>query len=229
MKFKRNCPECQRDIFYKGENAFIHASELMRLCKSCTQRNVRYQRTHEQNETAKESRRLTMALKPKAQKEQSRLKQQISNLETWSKELLQAFVSNCLNNPSWHAKLKKPKICLNPEQKSRKIVESKVKMSFDDWQIVRSEYEKYASKVRTITNRQPLSTLENYGKGSSYHLDHKFSVAEGFRRGVEPKLIGSIVNLRYVTAQENLAKRDKCSVTLEELLFEIEILNKKDN
>lgn len=52
----------------------------------------------------------------------------------------------------------------------------------------------------------------------NYHIDHIFSIDAGYRQGVDPKVIGSIVNLQWMLSEENSSKRQRCDITHEELL-----------
>ena len=54
-------------------------------------------------------------------------------------------------------------------------------------------------------------------KKDAYHIDHKFSISEGFKQGVPPEIIGDIVNLEMIPAIENIRKYGKCSITLKKL------------
>jgi len=84
-------------------------------------------------------------------------------------------------------------------------------------------YIKYKNKVYSITKKQPIHLLENYEKrGNSgiegkYHLDHKYSIIEGFKNNINPNIIGDIKNLEFIPWLENIKKRTKCSITVEEL------------
>ena len=82
------------------------------------------------------------------------------------------------------------------------------------------EFKKYRRRVTYWTNKNDLSLLENYDKRSKtgYHLDHRFSVYEGFIQNIPPKIIGNISNLQMIPAKENISKATKCSITKEELL-----------
>lgn len=85
------------------------------------------------------------------------------------------------------------------------------------------EYEKYTRAVWRCTNMQPLETLVNYDKrGIDFHLDHKFSIAEGFRQNLSPEVIGNIANLQILSSHENILKSDSCSISKDDLLLEIE-------
>jgi uncharacterized protein YjcR len=99
-------------------------------------------------------------------------------------------------------------------------------MNYDEYLKIIDEYYKYELMVLKITRQQPIHTLFNYNKrGNSgvdgaYHLDHKFSIIEGFKNKVKPEIIGNIKNLEFIPWKENLKKRANCSITLEELISE---------
>lgn len=59
----------------------------------------------------------------------------------------------------------------------------------------------------------------NYTLGrNKYHLDHKFSILEGFKQNIDYKIIGSLYNLEVITEHDNCSKQSKCSITKEDLL-----------
>lgn len=86
------------------------------------------------------------------------------------------------------------------------------------------EFYKYKINVNRITNRQSIKNLPNYNKrGKSgvygaYHLDHKFSIMEGFINKIDPSIIGAINNLEFIPWEDNLKKRTKCSIKKEQLI-----------
>lgn len=82
------------------------------------------------------------------------------------------------------------------------------------------EFQDYRRKVDHFTRMQLIEQLANYEKRGEYHLDHKFSVAEGFRQGIPPEVIGNIVNLEFIPAIENVRKQSNCSIDKEALLLE---------
>jgi len=86
------------------------------------------------------------------------------------------------------------------------------------------QFKLYRLEVDKITNKQQIKTLkyENLRgfasiKGS-YSLDHKFSVQAGFKNNIPPYIIGNICNLEFILGVENSSKREKCSISLDELL-----------
>lgn len=86
----------------------------------------------------------------------------------------------------------------------------------------------YSTMVKHFTNLQDISNLPNFNKRGhsqlpdSYHLDHKFSVQAGFLNNIPPYIIGNIVNLEFIPHSINSSKREKCSISMDELfiLFE---------
>lgn len=85
-------------------------------------------------------------------------------------------------------------------------------------------FDLYKRKVWAETNRNDLTILENYSKRSrtGYHLDHKYSIWQGFTNNVSPEIIGHIKNLEMLPYQENLSKFNKCSITLQQLIESID-------
>jgi hypothetical protein len=67
---------------------------------------------------------------------------------------------------------------------------------------------------------QQIEQLANHDKRGEYHLDHKFSVAEGFRQGLPPEVIGHIVNLEFIPAADNVRKQSNFSIDKDVLLSE---------
>lgn len=84
---------------------------------------------------------------------------------------------------------------------------------------------KYRMEVGRLTNKQHLHLLENiekrgHIKNGGWHLDHRFSVNEGFLKGVPAEIIANICNLKMIPGHENVAKQEKSSITLEQLMTE---------
>jgi hypothetical protein len=82
-----------------------------------------------------------------------------------------------------------------------------------------TEFKKYRRKVYYWTSKNDLTVLSNSNRRSKtdYHLDHKYSITEGFYKKVPPKVIGSIHNLEFIPALDNVTKGIKCSITVEKL------------
>ena len=99
-------------------------------------------------------------------------------------------------------------------------------MNYDEYLEQIDIYYKYELEVLKITRQQPIKLLANYnnrgnsGVDGAYHLDHKYSIIEGFKNNIKPELIGNIRNLEFIPWKENLNKRAKCSITIKELINE---------
>ena len=71
---------------------------------------------------------------------------------------------------------------------------------------------------------KPIYKLSNYGKrgvsgvNGNYHLDHKYSILEGYKNKISPEIIGNIKNLEFIPWEENIKKRTKNSITINELI-----------
>lgn len=75
------------------------------------------------------------------------------------------------------------------------------------WEITEASFKKHYNQINpTGVNR-----------GSDWHLDHKFSIAEGFRSGLPASLIGSHHNLQMLPSKDNIKKGDSCSISESEL------------
>ena len=83
----------------------------------------------------------------------------------------------------------------------------------------RDKFQEYRNKVGRESARYNLQLLENFDKRGpkEYHLDHKYSVFEGFKNNVPVEIIGHVCNLEMLRYDENTSKGGKCSITLEEL------------
>jgi hypothetical protein len=84
---------------------------------------------------------------------------------------------------------------------------------------------RYRMEVGRLTYKQPLHLLANIEKrghieNGGWHLDHCFSVNEGFLKGVPAEVIANICNLKMIPGHENVVKQEKSSISLEHLMFE---------
>lgn len=82
-----------------------------------------------------------------------------------------------------------------------------------------TEYEKYKRAVWKETNASYAKHKESLGERSrSRHLDHIYSILHGFRDGIDPIILGNIVNLRIIDSRLNQAKSMNSDLTKEELM-----------
>ena len=86
-------------------------------------------------------------------------------------------------------------------------------------------FEKYNKNVRNLSSssfRFNRSFIDPSGlkeiNSRKYHVDHIYSVIDGFLNNIDPKIISSPINLRVISQQENLLKGSKSDILLEDLL-----------
>jgi hypothetical protein len=90
---------------------------------------------------------------------------------------------------------------------------------------VRSDYDLYRKLVYKYTRTslrkyKKIINPNNLKRGrneNEHHLDHKFSISEGFKNGIPPCIIGSQHNLEYILSKDNLIKLNKCTISLTNL------------
>lgn len=115
----------------------------------------------------------------------------------------------------------------NPSKSDRVI--SKIKQSrvaSGDWisDEHRSDLELYRIAVKNISAKSYRTYYYKINPKNlprsryKYHLDHIFSVEEGFKQGVPAEVIGHWTNLRMLWHLDNSIKNTKCHKTLEQLM-----------
>jgi hypothetical protein len=91
------------------------------------------------------------------------------------------------------------------------------------------KFELYKKQVRALTaktyrNFKSIINPNNLTNGKyDYHIDHKYSVYEGFKNGVDVKIMSSKENLQMLHYLDNLCKGTRCSIQLDELLLKQDI------
>lgn len=90
---------------------------------------------------------------------------------------------------------------------------------------------KYQLRVWFLTEQSVINdAIKDIEKRSTFwHLDHIFSVKQGFLLDVEPEIIASPVNLRIISRSQNCSKQDRCDITLEKLCNEYKKWRENEN
>ena len=84
-------------------------------------------------------------------------------------------------------------------------------------------HREYRNKVMGVTRRN-VDKFQNIlfnGKvddNEVYHIDHIYSIHEGYINKIDPEIIGDIANLQLLPADINRKKSTDCWITKEELL-----------
>jgi hypothetical protein len=96
----------------------------------------------------------------------------------------------------------------------------------------KNDFELYKWLVWYYTKLNNLSELENYNNRgrakkntNNYHLDHRYSIINGYHNNVPPNIIGHLKNIHFIHYQENIKKGHKNYISLKELY---EITNNKN-
>lgn len=82
----------------------------------------------------------------------------------------------------------------------------------------------YKSKVRKITeyywkNKQKYFNPENLTRGKKlYHIDHEFSIKDGFENNIPPYIIGHWTNLQMLHYKDNIKKQDFSNIDMNFLI-----------
>lgn len=130
------------------------------------------------------------------------------------------------------------KECLNCGKlhKKKQYCSQKCWMEFN--RSIKSEWEQYAIKCKFKFNvydypdKFDLSLINEHGwysasnRGNNLNgvsRDHRYSVKQGFINGIDPDIISHPANCSLILHTENQSKREKCSITLEQLYEEVDL------
>lgn len=88
----------------------------------------------------------------------------------------------------------------------------------------RDNYYRYKTLVLHLTNYHRQKLTEGYitglaGKPGAWHVDHKFSIIQGFREKISPFVIGHRANLQMLPWKQNIQKLHHCDISKENLFF----------
>ena len=86
----------------------------------------------------------------------------------------------------------------------------------------RDNYYRYKTLVLHLTNRYRQMLTEGYitglaGTPNAWHIDHKFSIIQGFREKISPFVIGHYENLQMLPWKQNIQKLHRCDISKEDL------------
>ncbi len=99
--------------------------------------------------------------------------------------------------------------------------------------MLKDEFNLYRDTVRKLSNENFQKFYydinpNNLPRGENYHLDHKFSILDGFLSKVPPEEIANPSNLQIITSSENRIKGSKsCTSKIFNQKQYNEIINKR--
>lgn len=106
-----------------------------------------------------------------------------------------------------------------PECVTEKIIKSKLAQSksVSDPKY-KKEFDLYKRSVWRHSNRTYKKYMYEQQRDRQNHLDHIVSIVDGFKNNIDPKVMGSIYNLRIVSGNSNRRKSYKSDQSPEELI-----------
>jgi len=93
----------------------------------------------------------------------------------------------------------------------------------------KTEKQKYYLEVLKYTNRSYVEFFDfinnENNRSIDFHLDHIYSIYDGFKNKIDPIILGSIINLQLLPAKINIKKNKNSWITLDELNERYNLLN----
>jgi hypothetical protein len=105
-------------------------------------------------------------------------------------------------------------------------IKQKISDKNKEWQALnpkdRTLMEEYYNAVRLVTNQNWYEYFHSINpnglqRSRDLHLDHIYSIAEGFANNIPPEIIGHWTNLRLLPKLDNSSKGANCHKTMEQL------------
>lgn len=235
-EFKRMCGDCGIDIFYTTLSSMNQAEKFGRKCRKCGCGWSKGQTKETNKSLAKMASNVSNANKGKKPWNTGLT----TDTDDRMKKLVEARVGYT-HSKEVKNKISKASILHWKDTQYRELVIERVKESITDesienWRIKmenggyftplseKNKVEQYKQLVWYYTRKNDLTVLPNSEKRgrldetkNAYHLDHIYSITDGYINNVEPEIIGSIHNLRFIPAMDNQIKKTKSDILLKEL------------
>lgn len=114
---------------------------------------------------------------------------------------------------------------LSIEERIKKMIITKIQNGKYLSDENRTPFEIYKRKVWEVTDRYIKIFPELNKRSRNIHLDHIYSIYEGFKNNIDPEIIGHFENLQLLESKLNISKSSSCWISLEELLHKIKNSN----
>lgn len=216
MEYKRDCPECGKELHYTDRSNYARAIKRNSVCVNCKKMPDSLKKKLSKRWKGKKNPDYKRRENPP--KNYSRdCPNGCGNIMTYVrygkyKEAVKKGTRcrSCIMKD--RIKNKGSAYILSQEQINKMAATKAGYDSFDEYMKKLPEFKKYKRKVMSITYKQPLKTLKDYDKKGkmgvegAYNIDHIYSIHKGFINGIEPKIIGNIKNLKMIPWLENIQK-----------------------
>lgn len=107
-------------------------------------------------------------------------------------------------------------------EKAKRVLKTRIKNGVNLPVEMKKDYAIYHRAVWKLTNRLDIKILQfsDLRGRTTYHLDHIFSIKEGFENNILPTYIANINNLRFIPAIDNCIKSSKSHMS-KQMLSEV--------
>jgi hypothetical protein len=217
--YKRNCPNCHRELEYTDRANIARAIKRNCLCASCAG-----DKKNTEEVKAKISKALTgrKYFNRKSNTKEGKIFLYFRDCPSCKKEMgyttkygrdranksasICNKCSNLIHKKAWKYVIKDEHV---KQMTATKAGYNTYQEYLDDF----DRKKQYYREVRKVTKKQPIHTLENFDKlrtlcgiEGGYQLDHIISVNTGFDQNISPEKIGDISNLQIIPWKDNLLK-----------------------
>jgi hypothetical protein len=236
FKFERNCPTCTKIITYKSYQGYESGIRYNRSCQKC---GCAWNKglTKETDVRIKKQAEIVSAIN----KGKETWNKGLTKNEHPSLKIIGDKRKGKSHSQESLDKISKASISHWKNKQYRELVIDRVKETYTEERIQlwrdkmenggyftplteKKEVEQYKQLVWYYTRKNDLSKIKNYeNRGrldenkNAYHLDHIYSITDGYLNGVEPEIIGSIHNLRFIPAIDNQVKKTRSDISLKKL------------
>jgi len=210
-RWKRNCPRCNRELFYSYKPGLLYAKKHNTCCEFCSKSTKNIPTNFLKLCTECETK---MFFKTKIG-----LNKSILHNSKCRKCISKNFPSPMKYLNYTFSKSHREKIGIKSaelqtgqkysDERVRHMVEGLVKMPYEEWILKSPESIRYTKKVQTVSRRNCRNNkLEHFGE-RGYNMDHIFPVKEAFKLNIPIEIISDMTNLRMIDALENRKKSSK--------------------
>jgi len=214
-EFHRNCPDCGDTLFYSSKRNLQRAVNNNNVCRGCRKMPEPMKESLSKYWTGKKRINYPKTKKNTTQSEWFRNCPMCNETIYYSSNYHRkdAIRGNTICNSCSTLKYKKSWNYVITDEHTKQMRATKAGYdTFEEYMEDLPEKKKYHREVWRITYQQDLESFENYekrgrcGVEGAYQIDHIISIDEGYKKSIEPEVIGDISNLQMLRWEDNLSK-----------------------
>lgn len=211
--YKRNCPECGKEIVYSSVRTWRQAENNDSKCRKCYSKTI--SETLKEKFASGEIKIVPVSKDFRERKKYWKLCPNCQNKQWYTRKNTRdnAQKQNTICNSCAAYHYNKTFNDVITEDSIKKMRASKA--GFNSWEEYVNKYPEkqfYKREVWRLTYQQPIEELPNFelrgrcGVKGAYQIDHIVSINEGYEQQIDPKKIAHISNLRMIPWEENRRK-----------------------